>query len=302
MPRRRLSRLSSASAVREMLEYSVPESWYDGVYKDKSAPCPAGRPFSMLQGSDKACLLIHGFSGYPGELVRPARDLFEKGFDVYALRLPGHGTTGEDLSHTTKEDWLGAAENAARDLRGRYRWFCLLGHSMGGTVAALTSLKVVPDKLAMIASPAGVSKQFPIPLWMLDIKCLWAKREPRPWHSDPSFVMYYENAPCDDERLGDEYWKWTYLRQFRDFLRMMKALRKKVPELSADTLAVVGTEDHLIGTADPEYVTSKPKGANRMVVIENGTHFLFYDRDKEAEEKAVSAVLDWFCSEVAIKA
>ena len=279
-----------------MLEYSVPDSWYKGVYKDRIEPCPAGRPFTFShERSERACLLIHGFSGYPGELVRPARDLYEKGFDVYCLRLPGHGTSGEDLSHTTCRDWLGCAFNAASDLRSRYPYFCVLGHSMGGTVAALTASKVSPDKLAMIASPCGASKQFPLPYWLLSIKCVFVKREKRPWHSDPSFVMYYDNAPCDDEYLGREYWSWTYLRQFRSFLKMMRRLKRIMPALPVDTLAVVGTEDHLIGLEDPGRETDRAAGKNKMVVIPGGTHFLFYDRDKEAERKAVQAVLDWFC-------
>lgn len=279
-----------------MIDYSVPEAWYEGVYKDKGKVCPAGRPFSMThEHSDRACLLIHGFSGYPGELVRPARDLYEKGFDVYVLRLPGHGTTGEDLSRTCSKDWLRCAENAACDLRSRYKYFCLLGHSMGGTVAALTAFKANPDKLAMIASPAGASSQYPMPPLAFELLCLFKTKLPRPWASDPSYVMYYDNAPCDDEYLGVQYWCWIYLRQFRSFLRMIRRLKRQLSQLETDTLALVGTLDPLIGTCEAERETKRPKGRNRMVVVENGTHYIFYDRDKAAEQKAVDAVLDWFC-------
>ena len=79
--------------------FSVPTDWSRDFYCDKGPVIPAARPFTLLHEprAEKAVLLVHGFTGYPGELVRPAEDLYEKGFDCFVPRLPGHGTTGKDF-------------------------------------------------------------------------------------------------------------------------------------------------------------------------------------------------------------
>ena len=117
--------------------YSVNDSWYDGSYKDKKEPCKAARPFSIIhpEKSDKAVLCIHGYTGYPGEVVRPARDLYEAGFDIYAPRLPGHGTSGDDFSKVKYQDLISVPIKAAKDLLGRYKEVYVFGHSMGGGIA-----------------------------------------------------------------------------------------------------------------------------------------------------------------------
>ena len=69
-----------------IFRYTVPQYWYKGVYEDKAMPCKAGRSFTLAQPfrPESAILIIHGYTGYPGEVVRPARDLFALGYDVYA--------------------------------------------------------------------------------------------------------------------------------------------------------------------------------------------------------------------------
>ena len=100
------------------MEYTVPVTWYKGVYQDVKGAVSAARPFSFVhtEKAKKAILCLHGYAGYPGEMVRPATDISEKGFDVYVPRLPGMGTTGEDFMRSRRKDWLGVAVNAARAL------------------------------------------------------------------------------------------------------------------------------------------------------------------------------------------
>ena len=107
--------------------FSVPSSWYDGLFKDNGNVVKASRPFTLLhkEKSRKAVLLIHGFTGYPGEMVRPAEDLYLAGFDVFVPRLPGHGTTGKDFMKSGKEDWVGLLKMPCRLLRKSMRMYML---------------------------------------------------------------------------------------------------------------------------------------------------------------------------------
>jgi carboxylesterase len=64
-------------------------------------------PFVMAPaGATAAVLLVHGFSATPWEMRPLAIDLAERGFASLAVRLPGHGTTPEDLARRRWEEWL----------------------------------------------------------------------------------------------------------------------------------------------------------------------------------------------------
>ena len=51
--------------------------------------------------------MIHGFTGSPSEFRRIAYELREEGYTIQAVRLPGHGTTPEDMRRTGWTDWYG---------------------------------------------------------------------------------------------------------------------------------------------------------------------------------------------------
>ena len=83
-----------------------------------------------FEGNDIGCLLVHGFTGTP-QNVRPLADyLARRGLAVSAPRMPGHGTTVEDLDATGPQDWLGAAEDALAELRRRCSTVFVAGISM----------------------------------------------------------------------------------------------------------------------------------------------------------------------------
>ena len=90
-------------------------------------------PFALGDGPD-ACLLLHGLTGSPAEM-RPVGDaLAAAGFRAVAPLLPGHGTTPEDLSKTTRADLELAAQSALLSLAGARRIF-LCGLSVGGLLS-----------------------------------------------------------------------------------------------------------------------------------------------------------------------
>ena len=275
-----------------VFRYSVPLPWYEGVYQDRTAPCKAGRSFTLAhkERTDKAVLLVHGYAGYPGELVRPARDLYEAGFDIYTPRLPGCGTTGKDFSASTGKDWLGVVLNAASDLRSRYKTLCVLGHSLGTALVILASQRVHFDRI-VLAAPAVSEKA---PSIMIRVASIFRKRIPKPWQSDPSYVLYYEDAPSDDAYLGREYWSWNYTKQSYELLRLMHEGWKAAKSLSVPTLIISGGEDLVVGPEPARILDQTIPAEHKAIMINECTHFPFYDKDKEGEKKAVQAVLEWF--------
>src|SRR3954454_17729738 len=88
------------------------------------------------EGGPVGALVIHGFTGTP-VTVRPLADAFvAAGFTVSMPRLPGHGTTIEDMATTGWAEWSAEAERAYQELAGRTDRVIIAGLSMGGTLTA----------------------------------------------------------------------------------------------------------------------------------------------------------------------
>ena len=98
-------------------------------------PVQAGAESFASDGDRVGVLVCHGFTGSP-QTVRPwAEHLAAAGLTVRAPRLPGHGTTWQDLAKTGWRDWYGEAERAFGELREKCEQIFVTGLSMGACLA-----------------------------------------------------------------------------------------------------------------------------------------------------------------------
>ena len=81
-------------------------------------------------------LVLHGFTGNPDSMRPIAEWRADQGYSVELPRLPGHGTTVEDLRPPRWTDWTKTAEAAFDALSARCARVALVGLSMGGGLAA----------------------------------------------------------------------------------------------------------------------------------------------------------------------
>lgn len=87
------------------------------------------------QGGPVGVLVLHGFTGSP-RTIRPwAEHLAAAGLTVSAPRLPGHGTTWQDLAGTGWLDWHAEAERAFTALSASCEQVFVTGLSMGACLA-----------------------------------------------------------------------------------------------------------------------------------------------------------------------
>jgi carboxylesterase len=88
-----------------------------------------------LSGGEIAVLMVHGFTGSPLS-VRPwAEGLHAHGFTVKVPRLPGHGTSWEEMNQTSWQQWFNEVEQAFLELRKRHKRIFIAGFSMGGALS-----------------------------------------------------------------------------------------------------------------------------------------------------------------------
>lgn len=266
----------------DIQDYTLP------YYQDVAPVIKAARPWCMVHEprAKHAVLCLHGYAGYPGELVRPGIDLYEKGMDVFAPRYPGFGTSGNDFLASSVEDWLGTAYDAAQALTSSYDEVSVVGHSMGGAMAVLIA-SAFSLKRAVLLSPVFILPK--LKPWQLRLLKLLKKRIAVPWHSDKSFTFFYEGDEGDDERLGAEYWSWLYPKSLLGLDHIRRMAVAALDTFTTDTLIITGDDDAIIPKESAQLFLAQVKGRATHLTIANGTHYLPYDRDAQAREKAMHA-------------
>lgn len=97
-------------------------------------------PFFIKKGN-KAALLIHGFTSTE-YLLKDFGDYFaDKDITSLGVRLAGHGTSPQDLSKTTYQDWVDSAEQGLKRLIQESNEIYLIGYSLGGNISFYLSQK-----------------------------------------------------------------------------------------------------------------------------------------------------------------
>jgi carboxylesterase len=95
---------------------------------------PGAEPYYAGSGP-LGVLLCHGFTGSPVAMRPWADHLVGDGFRVAVPRLPGHGTSWQEMNRTRWEDWYACVDRAFIDLRAECEQVFVGGLSMGGGLA-----------------------------------------------------------------------------------------------------------------------------------------------------------------------
>jgi carboxylesterase len=95
---------------------------------------PGAESFTHV-GGGTGVLLCHGFSASPQSLRSWADYLAGAGLSVWLPRLPGHGTTWQQMAHTRWEDWYAEIDRAFDELRANADEVFVMGLSMGACLA-----------------------------------------------------------------------------------------------------------------------------------------------------------------------
>ncbi len=106
-----------------------------------------------IAGGAHGCLLLHGFTGSPLEMVPLAEALAQDGYTVRVARIAGHGTSPEDLASTTWQDWVASARVALDAMQTQCLDVAVVGLSMGGAIALYLAATATPRAVVALSTP-----------------------------------------------------------------------------------------------------------------------------------------------------
>ncbi len=133
---------------KNIFEKDYQQYYIEGESKSKNI----GEPFFLKRFfSRKGIILVHGYMAAPEE-IRPLADyLHKKGYNVYGVRLRGHGTAPEDLAIRNWENWYDSAGRAYIIMKNSVKKYSIAGFSMGGGIALLQAANK-PGRFAKVIS------------------------------------------------------------------------------------------------------------------------------------------------------
>lgn len=101
----------------------------------EESPILEGAEEFAFDAGPVGALLVHGFTGSPRGMRELGEYLAERGLTVEGLRLPGHGTSWEDLNQFQRGHWEEAVFEGYRKLSERCEVTFAVGLSFGGALS-----------------------------------------------------------------------------------------------------------------------------------------------------------------------
>lgn len=233
-------------------------------------------PFSGGEGPN-GVLLIHGYTGQP-YTMRPLAEAFvDAGFRVELPRLPGHGTSVEDLERFRFADWVSATESAYGDLRERCRRVVVVGLSMGGTLSCRLA-EHHGDVAGLILINPLIEPTTQENMEALDEEL----RAGRSTYASPTSDIKWPG------RAGARY-EATPIRPLLSLLEGVVSVRDGLPRITAPVLLFSSREDHVVPCATGDTIVGSVESAVERVYLENSYHVATLDYDApELESRAVN--------------
>ena len=229
---------------------------------------PGAEPLSHA-GGEVGVLVVHGFTGNPGTMRPLAEALVGAGFTVELPRLPGHGTTIDDMMTTTWADWSGAVEAAYADLAGRCRAVVVAGLSMGGTLTVWLAARH-PEVAGIVCINPAVAAREPEVKEMVTLMLGAGETVSPGIGSDIADPDAHESA-----------YEGTPLACALSLFEALDDLQPLLPAITCPVLLLTSPEDHVVEPASSDHLAASVSGPVERVSLDRSYHVATLDYDKE---------------------
>ena len=278
MVRRRLLRAAVDEFAADYRRYRLPQ---------ESKPPAVGMPFLVRGRRGRiGVLLAHGYLAAPLEVKGLAEYLGSRGCWVYVPRLPGHGTSPEDLATRTRHDWGLALDRGYAILKTLCRRVVAGGFSTGGGLALELASRV--EGLAGVFSISA-------PLRLRDFNARFAPAVDV-WNRfmdvagrSGAKIPFVENHP---ENPHINYVR-NPISGVREIERLMDEVEAQLPAIRTPALIVQSERDPVVDPRGSERIFKRLGSPDKTHVVFNfDRHGILLGENCEIVYRAVAQFLE----------
>lgn len=218
-------------------------------------------------------LISHGFTGTPQSMRPWAEHLAAQGYSVRLPRLPGHGTTWQEMNRTSWTDWYGEIRRGYDELAERCDMVFACGLSMGGALVT----RLAEDLAGQPSSKLGG-------LVLVNVAYGTLRK-------DAALARYLAPAVPSRPGIGSDIKKagmteLSYARvPLRAFVSMQAMWRLVVADLGKITAPILyfrSAEDHVVDALSGKLLHAGATATTvREVSLPNSYHVATLDNDAE---------------------
>ena len=242
---------------------------------DQHPVLPGCEPWRS-DGGPNGALVLHGFTGSPVSMRPLGEVLADAGFAVELPRLPGHGTSPQDLALTTWSDWLAEAERSLAALQARTSGqVVVVGLSMGGALT-MTLAASHPELagIVVINAPVAVPPELAAGInAMID-----------------GGVDIIESIGGDlaDPDADEASYDQTPLRPLLTMFEAGGDIRDRLGDIRCPALVITSRQDHVVTPTDSDVIAGALGGPVEHLWLEKSFHVATLDYDRaEVESRTV---------------
>ena len=226
--------------------------------------------WSHVAGSSVGVLVVHGFTGTPASVRGIAEAMAAAGYDVELPRLPGHGTTVEDMLTTDWSDWSGEVDRAVERLSARVPHVVAVGQSMGGTLVLRAALDHAAVRALVCINPLTRVRDVETMAMLDDLL------------EDGIEVAPGEGSDIADPDASDIAYAGTPIAPLKSLLLDGVApIANRYGELTVPLRVFTSRNDHVVDPADSEYLVAAYGGPVEHTWLERSYHVATRDYDRD---------------------
>jgi len=198
-------------------------------------------------GGETAVLFVHGIQGSPCQF-RFLTDALKEDISFHNLLLPGHGGDYSAFKRSGLEQWQRAVNEAAEELREKYKKVYFVGHSMGCLLGLRTCIKanISFDGMLLIACPLKL--RFTLRYLTHNYLTIIIKNPRNP----------YMKASAQANSISAKY-PWQYfscVHPYLELLKLIKLTRRELRSIPVSIQAVHMAKDEIISARSLDVLKS----------------------------------------------
>jgi carboxylesterase len=238
---------------------------------------PGAEPWSV-EGGAAGALCLHGFTGNPSSMRGVAEAFAAAGFSVELPRLPGHGTTVQEMLTTRWSDWAAEAEAAYQRLAARTEKVVVSGLSMGGSLTLWIAAEH-PEVAGIVCINPATQPQ---PAELMDMV--------RGMIDDGTEEMPGIGSDIADPDVVESAYASTPLRPLLSLVEDgLVPLSQRYGDITCPLLLLTSPQDHVVDPANGDFLAASYGGPVERVVLERSYHVATLDYDKDVIREAAVA-------------